>query len=375
MVLKRLTTAAVMAAAILLAGCSPSPDNSTDPAATGNSTATGQGTSVTITDQRGRSVDIAQPVERIASAVIPAPTIIAAVDGSWDRIVGINESLLQSNRQGIIGKIFPEATSSNVVSDRTFTPNMETILSLDPDVMIQWGDRGEDVIAPIEQAGIPTLGLEYGTQEDLETWITMFGDMLGKPDRATMLLSMMNTEEKDIRTKISQLNAPSPTALSLSYSDEKLSVSNGSDYAQHVFDIAGIINVAKDSEVQDGVVNAEQIIEWNPDIIFLSAFDEATPEDVYNDPRLADVKAVKEKKVYRAPQGVYRWQVPCAESPLFWNWVAELAYDGAFSVDLPSKTRELISKVYNYELTEDDLNLTLRTDINKGSKNYDLVTH
>ncbi len=330
--------------------------------------------SVTITDQRGKQVTIPQPVTKIASAVIPAPTIIAAVDGSWNRITGINESLLESNQEGIIGTIFPDSTSTAVVSDRTFAPNMEAIVKLDPDVMIQWGDRGTDVTAPIEQAGIPTLGLEYGTQEDLEKWIDMFGVMLGKPERAQMLLDIMDSEERDIKQKVAQIKQRSPRALSLSYNDEKLSVSSGKDYAQYVFDITGLTNVAKDTQVEDGVVNAEQILEWDPEIIFLSAFDKATPEDVYKDPRLANVTAVKEKRVYRAPLGVYRWQVPCAESPLFWNWVAELAYGDDFSVNLPEKTEELIKKVYNYQIDSSELKHILRTDINNSSANYNLVT-
>ncbi|MFF9398336.1 hypothetical protein [Streptomyces sp. NPDC014744] len=38
----------------------------------------------------------AGPVKRIATAIIPSPSVNDAVDGSYDRIVGISESTLQA---------------------------------------------------------------------------------------------------------------------------------------------------------------------------------------------------------------------------------------------------------------------------------------
>ena len=260
-----------------------------------------------------------------------------------------------------------------MISGQDFIPNMEEVLAVDPDVVVQWADMADEVLQPIEQAGLPVVGLEYGTQEDLETWIDLFGDMIGKPKRADEILTWMHEEAVAVSGQVEDLDLESPRGLSMSYSERAISVDTSSDYAQHVFDTAGITNVAKDAPVTDGVASAEQIIEWDPEIIFLSAFDPAVPEDVYNDPRLSEVTAVKDKRVYRAPLGVYRWQVPSAESPLYWNWVAALAYPGEFEVDLPAEMREQTAFLYNYDLTDEDIELELRTDINDGSANYDVV--
>ncbi len=360
-------TASILALAFGAAGCSSSSspiEESSSPSAE----------EITVTDQRGVEVTLDGPAEKIVSAVIPAPAIIAAVDGSWDRIAGINQSLLDANKLGIISKIFPESIATPVIAGSDFVPNMEEILSLDPDVVVQWGDRGDDVVAPIEQAGYPVVGLEYGTQEDLETWISLFGDLIGKEERADSIIDWMHTEADAVAAQVAEIGGESPTALSISYSDQGISVSTGSDYAQYVFDLTGVTNVAEGAQVSDGVASVEQIIAWDPDIIFLSAFDAATPEDVYADERLAEVSAVKEHRVYRSPLGVYRWQVPSAESPLFWNWVAALAYPGEYEVDLPAEMREQEQYLYNYEMTDEDIDLVLRTDINEGSANYDAVS-
>jgi iron complex transport system substrate-binding protein len=349
---------------LIIAGCS----NRDAQEPSGDASSSGQ--AIVFEDQRGLTVELDGPAQKIASAVIPAPAIIAAVDGSWDRIVGINQSLLDANKLGIISKAFPEALTTPVIADRSFEPNMEEIIKLAPDVVIQWGDMGTDVTEPIEQAGIPTVGLRYGTQEDLETWITMFGKIIGKTDRANQIIERMHTAAEEVSAKTAALGQDKPRGLSLSYTEEALSVSNGSDYSQFVFDTAGVTNVSKDSEAQDGVVGPEQIIAWDPEIIFISAFDPATPADVYADPRLQDVSAIKNKRVYRSPLGFYRWQVPCAESPLMWNWVAALAYPDAYQVDFRSLMSEHEQFTYNYTPTEDDIDLVLRSDINNDSANY-----
>ncbi|MFE2767138.1 hypothetical protein ACFXGD_13025 [Streptomyces albidoflavus] len=59
----------------------------------------------TITDQRGREIRLDGPVERIAAAIIPPPSMVAAVDGSHSRIVGVNESTLQANKEGVFGTL------------------------------------------------------------------------------------------------------------------------------------------------------------------------------------------------------------------------------------------------------------------------------
>ncbi|MDR2374048.1 MAG: ABC transporter substrate-binding protein [Bifidobacteriaceae bacterium] len=326
---------------------------------------------IVFEDQRGETVTLEAPAQKIASAVIPAPAIIAAVDGSWDRIVGINQSLLDANKVGIISKAFPAALTTSVIADSSFEPNMEEIIKLAPDVVIQWGDMGTEVTEPIEQAGIPTVGLRYGTQEDLETWITMFGKIIGKEARAQEILDRMHTEAAAVTERVAALGKEQKTrGLSLSYTDEALSVSNGTDYSKFVFDTAGLTMVSENTEAQDGIVSPEQIIAWDPEVIFLSAFGQATPADVYADARLADVSAVKNKRVYRSPLGFYRWQVPCAESPLFWNWVAALAYPGEYEVDLRAMMEEHEQFTYNYAVTPEDIDLVLRTDINNDSAHY-----
>lgn len=367
--------ALALAATLMLSACSARETNEQSAAGqTPQDSVSTPTTRVELTDQRGKNLSLDAPATKVAITVMPAPAIMAAVDQSWDKIVGINESTLKANKQGIITRIFPQAGDTPVVANASFDPNVETILNLDPDVVIQWGNKGDSITAPIEQAGFPVIGLKYGTQEDLETWITLFAKVIGKEQRGKDMLARMDKEAAEITAQVSKFSGPKPRGLQLSYAADALTVSNDKTYTKHIFDLAGIQNVAGESLTQDGVVSPEQIIAWDPEFIILSAFDSATPADVYADARLKDVSAIKNKRVYRAPLGVYRMQVPSAESPIMWHWTAALAHPGKYQVDFPAKMRDLEKFLYNYDVTEEDIALTLRTDINKDSANYELVT-
>ena len=93
--------------------------------------------SFTVTDMRGVQISFDAPVQRIATTVIPSPSMLAAVDGGYDKIVGINESTLQANQQGLFGEMFPESKTTTTISPSSFTLNIETITTLHSDVVLQ----------------------------------------------------------------------------------------------------------------------------------------------------------------------------------------------------------------------------------------------
>ena len=64
---------------------------------------------------------------------------------------------------GSWGRSSPQAQDvRHDVADDTFTPNVEAVLALQPDLVIQWGDQGTGLIAPLENAGLAVVGLRTG---------------------------------------------------------------------------------------------------------------------------------------------------------------------------------------------------------------------
>ncbi|MFF2021955.1 ABC transporter substrate-binding protein [Streptomyces sp. NPDC058171] len=178
--------------------------------------------------------------------MVRSPSILAAVDGGVDRIVGINESTLVANKQGIFGEMFPASTKTRTVSGSDFVPNVETLLSLEPDVVIQWGDMGDEVIAPLENAGFKVIGLTYGTQEKLETWISLFGKITGNESRADELVSWMHAEKTAVSALVRGQQRTDQKVLYLRAAADGWTSYNGSGYMNFCTELVGGVNPAKD---------------------------------------------------------------------------------------------------------------------------------
>ncbi|MCF8569889.1 ABC transporter substrate-binding protein [Gordonia sp. HY002] len=359
----RWLAAGVIAVLTFTAGCS-SRAESTD-------SGVGDSGSLTIVDQRGTTVTLDGPADKVAFTVMPAPAIFAAVDRSYDRIVGINESTLAANKGGMFATMFPESASSPTVAGNDFVPNVETLLQLSPDVVVQWGDRGTGVTEPIEAAGMPVAGLEYGTQEDLEKWITLFSEIAGKPARGEHLVEWQHTKIAEMRERVASAKGERPRAMILSKTGDTYSTTTGSGYDGFQFDLVGADLVSKDFVSDSGQVNAEQILSWDPEVIMLSGFDESTPADIYADTRLASTSAVKNKRVYKTPLGGYRWQVPSAESPLMWLWMNHILYPGERSGELRSEMKSAFDDLFAYDISDDEIDQVLRLDLNREAADYD----
>lgn len=329
-----------------------------------------QGTGAfTVTDMRGKVISFDAPASRIATTVIPSPSMFTAVDGSYSKIVGINESTLQANQQGLFGEMFPGSKSTTTISPSSFTPNIETISKLKPDVVFQWADQGDGLVEPLENAGFKTVCLLYGTQEYLETWVKLFSQILGKSARGNEIVDWMHSEIAGIKSQLASVKTP-VRVVHLGQSGDGYSASNGKSYMHYWMTLAGGKNMAENNVSAENIVSSEQLIQWDPEVITLGGFDARTPAQVYADPTLASVSAIKNKRVYKAPLGGYRWEVPCAESPLMWQWVASIYHPQLATKTLRENVNERISYLYNYKISAQQIDSVLRMELNSPSANY-----
>ena len=103
----------------------------------------------------------------------------------------------------------------------------------------------------------------------------------------------------------------------------------------------------------------------------LSNFDELTPRDFFNDKILKNVKAVKQKAVYKMPLGGDMWEPPTGESHLGWAWFSVL-FSGQAHINLKDEMKKSYKLLYDYDLNDDEIAKILRFDLNGESKFYEL---
>ena len=330
-----------------------------------------------VTDQRGHTITLGKPAERVVFIPIPAPSTFITIDGSARHVVGMNSYSASAMREGIFGKLFPETagiTTSVVMAGAdpsNFTPNVEAILALQPDVVFQWTSSAKDFISVLDRTGISVLGMRVGSLENFAEYVKLMGKVAGKQERANTLLARQDAVKQRLRSELRSIEpAQRPRVLYFNRMVNMLRVSGKGSFNDFYIRLAGGQNAAADNP-QLSTITLEQVLAWNPQVILLGNFDAALPSDLYGDPRWQSVDAVKNHRVYRMPLGGYRWDPPSHESALGWIWLAGLLQPEREHTDLRKAMREWFVFLYNHQLTDDEIDGILFVKENRASAGYE----
>lgn len=357
---RRLLAGALTATALALVStaCGPADSASTDGG-------------LTVRDLAGETVELAGPARRVVTIPLPAASMMVAVNGGPDVLAGMNSASRTAIEGTFLGETYPELLKVPTdVAGAEFAPNVESVLALNPDVVIQWGDLGPGIVAPLRNAGLPVAQLTYGTQKDLEGAITLYGELLGKRQRAEQIVNGMRASMRRLRAEVPEAGDDAPSVLYLRGADNELVAAGGASYNHYVTELVGARNPAAGVNDVNATINTEQLLKWDPDIILLGNFGPTTPADLYRDPALSSLRAVKDRRIYKVPLGGYRWDPPSQESPLMWQWLAGLVHDTG-APGLRDEVARQYAYLYGAEPTDAQLDTILQTKANASSRGYD----
>lgn len=325
-----------------------------------------------LTDQRGRTVAVTTPAQRVVFLPMPAPSTYMAIDRSAAHVAGMNPASATAMRAGILSRIFPsfDQIPTGITRGAGVVPNVEAIMALHPDAVLQWATSGDEPIAMLDRAGLTVLGLRYGGQDEVEGAILMMGWLAGQEARAGRIVERQRQRQDVLAATFRATpEAERPRVLHLSRASDSFAVAGRDTYTDFVIRTAGGRNAA--GEIGGSrTVTLEQLLVWNPDVILLGNFDSAMPADLYRDPRLQGIAAIKQRRVYRVPLGGYRWDPPSHESALAWTWLAKLLHPDRLTTDLRTEMRDWYSFLYDHALADAEIDAILQTPQNDASAGY-----
>lgn len=338
--------------------------------------AAAQAQTVSITDQTGRTVLVPTPVHRIASLVIPGASMVMTLDRSTERLVGINPAAREDMQQGLLGQFFPAAPriAANMAGEG-FAPNIEALMNARPDVVLQWGDRGEAIVRPMEQMGLKVLTLKYGQTDYVTQWFRLIGQATGRQERGNRLAAWIEQEQHNLRTQVAAIALPQrPRVLFLYRYHGGVQVGGMGTNMDHDIRLAGGVNVAG-AVKGNAAVTKEQIVAWNPEVILLANLDShLVPDDVYHDPILSATTAAQARRLYKMPRGGFRWDPPSQETPLAWRWLAGLLHPERLGLQgFREQIRKTYQDLYAATVSEADLDRVLQMPLNQSSRGYQVL--
>lgn len=319
---------------------------------------------ITITDHTGAKVTVKKNIERIAVAnILPLPSVISVFFDSADKLVGISPQSMSAAENSLLGELYPELLKAETGFVDGTTINVEELIALNPDVVFYNADTPA-VREAIESAGIPAVAIsarkwENDASETLNQWLDLLGEMFEENDKAKLCRERSDKAKALINERLTARDTEQKMKILYlyQYSETAIAVPGNASFGQWWSTFVGGVNVSGELEGTNGVeVNMEQIYKWNPEIIFITNFNSAYPDDLYNNTfgsfDWSGISAVQNKRVYKTPLGMYRSYTPGVDTPITLLWTAKNVYPELFSdIDITSETISYYKDVFGIELT------------------------
>ncbi len=379
--MKRRLMAMLLAAAMcftMLGGCASGNDSSQSGENTDSSQSTQSSPNeasneeekdtITVVDHGGYTVEVPKQIDRVAVVgILPFPSVIAMYLGSAEKLVGIPPAAKSAAEIGLLGEIFPEILNAETGYTNGSDLNIEELMNLDPDVVFYLAGNDEWKTA-MDSAGIPCIGVstskwDYDVLETYDQWIDLLSQVFPEENKSKEVSEYSQEIYDKIQERVSGLSEDEKKEILFlyQYDDSQIVTSGKHFFGQFWADAVGGKNAAEEIQADNSnaVINMEQIYAWDPDVVFITNFTSAMPDDLYNGSLGNDwssVQAVKDEAVYKMPLGSYRSFTPGTDTPVTLLWMAQKTYPDLFSdIDLAQEVKDYYKEIYGVELTDEQV--------------------
>jgi len=209
-----------------------------------------------FTDSKDRQVRVPDHPERIISM---APSITETlyeleVD---DRLVGVTDYCN-----------YPVNASSKTSIGGFSTPNMEVIVSLNPDLIISaaWN---EESVALLENLGFAIVIILAYTLDEIINNIGVIGNLTDAETKGAEIVNTLTTDMEAITNKTSTINENITVDCYFEIWETPM-VAGGTSFIDDMITKAGAINIFSDLPLEWPTVQHEWIIGSDPDAIFIT---------------------------------------------------------------------------------------------------------
>ena len=287
---------ALLVVAVCLAGCgvgapvTPTPEPPAPIATPVPPTPTVALFPLSLTDGLGREVTLDEAPKRIVS-LAPSNTEILYALGAGDALVGVTEYCDYPSAALEVDKI--GGFSAKTIS-------VETIVSLEPDLVFAYGDRQQTVIDALEQVNIPVYALAPNSFEDVYANIQTVGRMTGHEIEAGQVAAEMQARVDAVVEQVAAIPQEERLTVFWETFDEPLMTAGPATFTGQMIELAGGASIFADVAEDYPQISAEEVIARNPAAILGSDShgDRLTPDQVAARPGWDRIDAVKDGRIH-----------------------------------------------------------------------------
>jgi iron complex transport system substrate-binding protein len=236
---------------------------------------------VEVIDSNGDVITIESEPEKVVS-VAPNLTELMYELGAEDKLVGRSDYC-----------DYPAEVVDIPSVGTIYEPNIETIIEMEPDVVIVSTHFDDDNTAKLTELGIPVVTLyEEENVEGVYDMITTLGTVINKNAEAAECVADMQATIADVEAAVDGLDEPTVYYV-VGYGEYGDYTATGETFIAGMLDIAGGDNIAKDATGWS--YSLESLIEADPDIIVISEY---SKDDFMSQEAYSELSAVKNGNVY-----------------------------------------------------------------------------
>ena len=259
---------------------------------------------IVIVDVVGREVTLQQPATKLTGTHNPTLNAAVVLGGGGKYLVGFGSKSMGRGLYEQVIEGFEELPEVGKGSNI----NLESVIASGADLVIL-PERHQDLVPQFEAANIPVLVILDSTEsfETVKQTLKILGMALGENEKAEKISSFLDSQLENAQTLLKDVTEK-PSVLFLG-SSSALSVAPGSMIQTSLIEAGGGLNAVSGVENVGGFadVSIEQIITWNPDVIWFPAYSDYTAEDLLNDPAWSSISAIQNKRVYEFPSQLEPW--------------------------------------------------------------------
>jgi iron complex transport system substrate-binding protein len=316
-----------------------------------------------VTDQLGRTVSVPVKVDNAVVLQHQTLNIIVQLDAA-DKVTGILSSWKRQLGTNY-ARLAPRLETLPMPGDLSEV-NIESLLAIQPQVVFVTNYAPPEMIEQIDRAGLPVIAISLREDEEserakinpimedeetaynngLKTGIRLIGEVLDRKKEAEDLINYAFSHRKIVEDRIKDIRPEQRVRTYMA--NPNLNTYGSGKYTGLMMIHAGAMNVAAATIEGAKQVSMEQILAWNPDVIFVQERYPDVVTEINSSPAWKPINAVKNGRVYLMPEYAKAWGYPQPEALAIGElWMAKKLYPDRFAdIDTQKEANDYYERFY-----------------------------
>lgn len=316
-----------------------------------------------VTDQLGRQITIPDRVDRVVVLQHQTLNLLVQLDAT-NTMVGILGNWKQQLGDGY-QRLVPQLATIPALGDLTHV-DVEKLVALHPQVVFVTNYAPKEMIDQIQNLGIAVIAISLRSGDEkqqgelnpqlqnedqaynrgLKDGIRLIGEVVNHQPQAEALIKATFDERQQTADRLKDI--PAERRIRAYMANPDLTTYGSGKYTGLMMAHAGALNVAAATVKGFKQVSMEQIIAWNPQVIFVQDRYPKVIDEINQQPAWQAVDAVKNHRVYLMPEYAKAWGYPMPEALALGElWMAKKLYPEKFSdIDMQKRADSWYQRFY-----------------------------